>query len=460
VTVICGWDRPFTIVPAPCYAIADVKVDGVSVGAVASHTFLDVRANHTIEASFSRTTYTIVASAGAGGVISPSGNVTVNCGWDRPFTIVPGASYVIADVKVDGASVGAVASYTFPNVRASHTIEASFARNTAASQVLSFRADKANGTGPYPIPSADSTWVNLEGTPNNATLKNFAGTASSGWQGDGTPASPHRLVFDGVDDVATIPAGNVTELQASDAQTVEMWFKPTAMIGKNGNLVEWLGASESSAGLSFGVRDSHLQVYLGSTLGWVQVAPVLSDRWSHVAVVKQQGEVRVYLNGRRVHEGVLSDSGNPAGEITLGAATRRGPGVHCDFFKGAIGQVVIWSGAMTGGQVHESFLAGAPRDRAVILEEQLPAMFALEGFVPNPAVRDLNVMFSLPSAEPATLELIDVTGRRLLSSDVGSLGPGRHVVRLGDGATVPAGMYWLRLSQGGQVLKGKAAIVR
>ena len=45
----------FTITPASCYQIADVLVDGVSVGAVASYTFNDVAANHTIAASFAQT---------------------------------------------------------------------------------------------------------------------------------------------------------------------------------------------------------------------------------------------------------------------------------------------------------------------------------------------------------------------------------------------------------------------
>ena len=51
-------------------------------------------------------------------------------GADQTFTITPDASYHVADVLVDGVSVGAVTSYTFTNVTADHTIEASFAINT------------------------------------------------------------------------------------------------------------------------------------------------------------------------------------------------------------------------------------------------------------------------------------------------------------------------------------------
>ena len=73
------------------------------------------------------TRYTITASAGEGGAISPSGSVQVARGGDQTFTITPGEGYEIADVLVDGESVGAVSSYTFENVRTRHTIEAVFA---------------------------------------------------------------------------------------------------------------------------------------------------------------------------------------------------------------------------------------------------------------------------------------------------------------------------------------------
>jgi PKD repeat protein len=73
--------------------------------------------------------YTITASAGAGGTISPSGSVSVLQGASQTFTITRNTSYHIADVLVNGSSVGAVSTYTFPNVQASHTIAASFAQN-------------------------------------------------------------------------------------------------------------------------------------------------------------------------------------------------------------------------------------------------------------------------------------------------------------------------------------------
>ena len=81
---------------------------------------------------FGTSTSTIKAAAGTGGTISPSGDVSVRKGQDQTFTITPDKGYAIADVKVDGKSVGAVTSYTFRSVSAAHTIQVTFVKATAS----------------------------------------------------------------------------------------------------------------------------------------------------------------------------------------------------------------------------------------------------------------------------------------------------------------------------------------
>ena len=76
--------------------------------------------------------YTIKATAGSGGSISPSGSITVREGRDQTFTITPDKGYAVANVKIDGKSIGAVKSYTFENVRRTHTIEVIFVKGTAS----------------------------------------------------------------------------------------------------------------------------------------------------------------------------------------------------------------------------------------------------------------------------------------------------------------------------------------
>ena len=78
--------------------------------------------------------YTIEATAGAGGSISPSGSVSVREGRDQTFTITPDKGYAVSTVKIDGKSIGAVKSYTFENVSRTHTIEVIFVKGTASAR--------------------------------------------------------------------------------------------------------------------------------------------------------------------------------------------------------------------------------------------------------------------------------------------------------------------------------------
>ena len=85
---------------------------------------------------------------------------------------------------------------------------------------------------------------------------------------------------------------------------------------------------------------------------------------------------------------------------------------------------------------------------------------ALHGFTPNPPVRELAVSFSLPDAAPATLELLDLAGRRVRSVDVGTLGAGWHTVALGERVGLPSGVYLVRLRHSGRSLVAKCVLMR
>jgi hypothetical protein len=98
---------------------------------------------------------------------------------------------------------------------------------------------------------------------------------------------------------------------------------------------------------------------------------------------------------------------------------------------------------------NESGFALITPDGTTAVDGGAPVAFSLEGVRPNPASgRALVVAFALPSHAPARLELLDVSGRRVLVREVGSLGAGHHAVDLAEGRHVPAGIYWVRLTQG------------
>ena len=134
----------------------------------------------------STTTYTITASAGTGGTISPTGTVTVSRNASRSFTITPSTGYSIDRVAVDGSSVGAVSTYTFSNVTANHTISASFKADTTKYTLTINRSGSGTGTvsnNPSGLSFARGTVVTLTATPD-------AGSSFVGWSGGCSGTTP------------------------------------------------------------------------------------------------------------------------------------------------------------------------------------------------------------------------------------------------------------------------------
>jgi parallel beta helix pectate lyase-like protein/K319-like protein len=84
--------------------------------------------------------------------------------------------------------------------------------------------------------------------------------------------------------------------------------------------------------------------------------------------------------------------------------------------------------------------------------------FALHRVGPNPTRGELSVEFSLADHTSASVELIDIAGRRVAVREVGSFGPGRHRLELKE--DVPAGVYLVRLAQGTRIRLMKVAVLR
>ena len=118
---------------------------------------------------WSYTYYTIKATAGTNGSISPSGWTSVRDGRDQTFTITPDKGYAVAKVLVDGKSVGAVKSYTFKNVTKDHTIEAVFMKSNGNPQTGVF-VDVAEGS--YYEKAID--WAVEKGITNGVSSNMFA----------------------------------------------------------------------------------------------------------------------------------------------------------------------------------------------------------------------------------------------------------------------------------------------
>ena len=79
---------------------------------------------------------------------------------------------------------------------------------------------------------------------------------------------------------------------------------------------------------------------------------------------------------------------------------------------------------------------------------------------PNPARDRLAVGFTLPSAEAARLQVLDIAGRSMAVREVGSLGAGSHVAIFPEAARWQPGVYLVRLTQRSGALTARACIVR
>ena len=136
--VIEGTKEEITFTPNSGYVISKVMVNGVEKTSEVRNNKIEITVTKemTVEVTYKRkytgggststTTYKITVTEGKNGSITPNGVVKVEKGEDKTFKIKAEKGYEIADVLVDGKNVGAVAKYTFKNVKAKHTIEATF----------------------------------------------------------------------------------------------------------------------------------------------------------------------------------------------------------------------------------------------------------------------------------------------------------------------------------------------
>lgn len=101
--------------------------------------------------------FNITARAGEGGSISPVGMTSVRMGYSQSYIITPDEGYVVADVLVDGKSVGAVTGYTFDAVYTEHVIEAQFAKENAGGDSETEPVKVDNSFGKMRLKSNKST---------------------------------------------------------------------------------------------------------------------------------------------------------------------------------------------------------------------------------------------------------------------------------------------------------------
>lgn len=231
----------------------------------------------------------------------------------------------------------------------------------------------------------------------------------------------------------TIPLGRDAMAATYDAihdrMIVYGGWSGTAMLGDT-QFLDWGGTSAEaalSASASATPSAAHVEWSVQSATG------------THAAIYRRDAgglwtacaEGEVSSDGRLVYDDTTVQPGN-AYSYMMVVASRRGETFGGETFVNVPSTVGVNPGRTTE--------------------------FALAGAVPNPAIDRMSVSFSLSSAAPASLELLDVAGRRWLDREVGSLGAGSHQIDIATLGQIPPGLYFLRLAQAGRVASSRVAI--
>jgi|GEM_PF-1667973 len=250
-TVAYGGSQGFTVTPSTGYT-AQLTVDGSLVQLTNNtYTLTNVTAIHTLSVNFSQITYTLNASAGSNGSISPT-TATIAYGGSQVFTVTPSAGYT-AQLTVDGSQVQLTNNtYVLTNVTAAHTLAASFSQITYA---LTASAGSNGGISPTSAtvayggsqvftvtPSAGYTaLLTVDGSPveltnNTYTLSNvttthtlavtfsqnsYSITASAGSNGSITPTSV-TVAYGGSQVFTVTPSAGYTAELTMDGSPVQL----------------------------------------------------------------------------------------------------------------------------------------------------------------------------------------------------------------------------------------------
>jgi hypothetical protein len=343
--------------------------------------------------------FTIAASADSNGSITPGDTVTVVSGASLSFTITPDSSYHIADVLVDGESVGAVASYDFTNVTANHTIAASF---VADSFMLTL-----NIVGAGSVTRAPDQASFAPGTPVTVMAVPATGFAFVGWSGDtSTTANPLTVVMDGSHTCTATFADSAAPVVTVTAPNGGEIFS----LGQSANLT-WIAAD------SAGVTSIDLLLSRDGAAGpFDPIASGMANSGSFDWLVTEPATTNAFIKvvARDSAGNVGSDLGDAAFSIAGSAGVEGGPVMA----------------------------------------------FALSAVMPNPAHRLARVGFALPRAARIRITVLDVQGREVLTLADGETNAGRYEAAFPTSRVPGPGLYFVRMTTPARSFVQRFAITR
>ncbi len=350
-------------------------------------------------ANFTIDRWTITASAGEGGTISPSGAVGVVEGGSQTFSIRPAASYHVLDVLVDGGSVGADTSYAFTNVHANHTIAASFSQTLFALTTTATRGGHVTRL-PDQADFAAGTSVTLTAVPDS-------GWAFTGWSGDTTTTgNPLLLVMNAPHAVAAAFADtarpSVSVLAPAGGEVLG--------IGSTAHLA-WSAVDNVGIG-----RVDLLLSRAGAGGPFDSIATAVPNAGSFDWVVTGPATTEAFL------QVVARDSAGNAGW--------------------AVGDSAFSIQSTTG-------VESGP-----VTQLELPPI------APNPTRGAGRIAFAVPRSAAVRLSVLDVQGREVARLADGVYAPGRYQILWNGEAGVRPGLYFVRLATPERTLVRRVVVTR
>lgn len=189
-------------------------------------------------------------------------------------------------------------------------------------------------------PGSGTTWTDLSGSSNHATLFGGAGYSTS---------NGGILTFDGTDDGASAP--DSASLNFTTGLTLSSWFKfnalPTAEIGLFRKQVQWqLGLTNATT-----IR---CLVYTNGTSGWTVANDVAYSftlgAWYNMIMTYDGSGMLIYVNNQVVKVGVATGT-------IVATANALQIGYHFSYLNGAMGNCQIYNRALSAAEIQQNFNA-------------------------------------------------------------------------------------------------------
>jgi len=442
-------------------------------------------------ANFTISTWTITASAGAGGSVVPSGVVPVVEGASQHFSIAPAPGNHVASLTVDGGPATPDTTYTFANVIANHTLAVTFGAAASATVVISeFRTNGPNGGSDEFIelynlsdsPVSIGGWLvrgsnSSGGTTTRATITAgivlgahchylLTNRATGGGPYSGSVVGD-QTYSTGITDTGGIGLLDGTTVVDQVGMSTGSVYKEGAVLAAlTGNLnqsYERKPGGASGSGQDTDDNASDFQVRAPSdpqnlSSGPVDVVPpVVQVTSPDGGEAWEEGSAQTIMWSASDNVGVDSVNvdcsftgvGGPWQAVAHGLANSGSlpwtvPSQSTD---SALVRVTAYDHALNAGSAMSDSLFHIVI-RIAAVGNGGPAGLALARPQPNPGMGTTLLRFSLPQAGPARLEILDLSGRRLWQAEA-ELEAGPHEWRWdgrgGQGGRVGAGLYFVRL---------------